>query len=990
MKNKKNKQKRGIALIISVGVLALIAMVATSFAINMQIEYKAASNFYHSSVATQIAKGAADIAIADIRNWVKTVNYQTVLDNIANNYSTTTSPEVVIPGTTNTYKVTVEREEVTVDSTPLQKININTLDETDYPWIDRLKAAGLSYDEIAKIIDYRGDSPTSTSFLLTNSARGYHDPWVQACNSEGVAVKYAPYASLEEVKLVLNLNDARYNAIKDMITIASPVIRGGLIAKYYSNRISWDSSTILNVANFRGKIIELGRRCQSWEPGKTFAGVDGDNGGWSEAHDGEWAGGYIGIDWSVGAGLDQYGAVFTGYIYIPSSRLNQNIQFWVTSRDGGKLYIDGNQVTSYWSTSGGNREESGNVTFTYAGWHPIRMEYFNYTHENVLYLEWNALPYTWDPYGGNQRFLVLSDYLGYCPTSFYGKIYDYGNIGAPVQKFIMEESLQPTTTGIQYDQAGVFRITSTGKVKDASGSTLATKQITATVRAFGTWTQTTRSEFSGAWFSDYYAQGNSYGGAGFSDGELRNVNWMDSCPTDEDSFIDATQKMNWEGSYATTPDSLKLGYWTNFDEDIGYDVIMLKGDVLTTIIPPDPASLPSDGSAPAPGAYPADTISICWATFMGPDGNGLSSPEGAVDSSGHSTFCLKINSKAREERQNALNPFYYSPKGDHSGNDFGLGYDMFVRVYTQDKGQYEPSGGWEFPASGRNEGGSPRCPAPPWSGAWLVAKSELDQPNDYYTQLKDEDGVLYTGSDSQELNVGGDRLTMDTTYPMDYGTGVPLPYVLGEMWKDSSLRAFRYRLTKLNGAVQDVDFLAASTNSSVGTNVTGSVKFACRNAYKFDTNSPADWINTIKERGGPYYGCRSELVSVFDNIRVIYPRGFLASTPFSAKSADDNSNIVWGTVTWNSAEPSGTSVSIGLRAADSLSEHDVNWQAKNKGDPLSGFSGRNIQYKATLETRNLGSATLDETGYSTASQTPVFKDITVTYLPPVEFLYVHY
>ena len=48
MKNKKNKQKRGIALIISVGVLALIAMVATSFAINMQIEYKGALNYLNA------------------------------------------------------------------------------------------------------------------------------------------------------------------------------------------------------------------------------------------------------------------------------------------------------------------------------------------------------------------------------------------------------------------------------------------------------------------------------------------------------------------------------------------------------------------------------------------------------------------------------------------------------------------------------------------------------------------------------------------------------------------------------------------------------------------------------------------------------------------------------------------------------------------------------------------------------------------------------
>ncbi len=338
--NPMDRKKRGVALIISVGVLALVAMIATSFAINMQMEYRAAANFYNYSIASEIAEGATQIPIADIRNWVQTVKYQTVLDNIKNNYSA--PPEVVIAGTSNTYQVTVQREDATADGT-LELINVNTMDETDYPWIDRLKDAGISYDDIARIIDYRDEDSNNLANLLTKTAVGAHvGLWVQPVDggeSYPTNAKNAPYATLEEVKLALN-DEAKYNKIKDIITISSPIIRGGLIGKYYSSRPTFDSSTILNVANFRGKVVELGRRCQSWGPGNTFPGADGSWWGWSEAHDAEWQGGYIAVDWDVGAGLEQFGVVFTGYLYVPQASINQNIQFWVTSRDGARFFID--------------------------------------------------------------------------------------------------------------------------------------------------------------------------------------------------------------------------------------------------------------------------------------------------------------------------------------------------------------------------------------------------------------------------------------------------------------------------------------------------------------------------------------------------------------------------------------------------------------------------------------------------------------------------
>ena len=1000
--NPMDRKKRGVALIISVGVLALVAMIATSFAINMQMEYRAAANFYNYSIASEIAEGATQIPIADIRNWVQTVKYQTVLDNIKNNYSA--PPEVVIAGTSNTYQVTVQREDATADGT-LELINVNTMDETDYPWIDRLKDAGISYDDIARIIDYRDEDSNNLANLLTKTAVGAHvGLWVQPVDggeSYPTNAKNAPYATLEEVKLALN-DEAKYNKIKDIITISSPIIRGGLIGKYYSSRPTFDSSTILNVANFRGKVVELGRRCQSWGPGNTFPGADGSWWGWSEAHDAEWQGGYIAVDWDVGAGLEQFGVVFTGYLYVPQASINQNIQFWVTSRDGARFFIDGNQITATWTTVSSNNEQNGNMTLTRAGWHPIRIEYYNEANENVLFVEWNAL--------GSRNYIPAENF-GYCPTSFYGKIYDY-----TAKKFIMEDGLAPTTAGNQYDQAGVVRITATGRVYRPDGTTLlAQKQVVSTVRIFGTWTQTTKPEFSAAWNTDYYFPGNSSGGSGYSAGQIRNVNWMDSCPTDEDQYDGNTHKMHWEGNYTTVPDSLKLGFWCNFDEDVGYSFIMLRGDIFTAQNGVD--------------SYLPDTL---WDSCSF---NEMAAREGAVDSSGlNSTYCLKLDAKGNsggflpEERTAAINGYYYFPVPDQSGHD-----DMFVRSYIQDKGQYYTGSiYWDYADTWRDESMNtpvvqppigpalatsvpPAVPAAPFSATYLIAKcppythtGQAHTYPDYHVLLKDNDTDFFWGGGIEEFWVRDNSPKFNNfsvPYSKDITTGKTNPHVLAEIWQNTTLCGFGYSYVTDNGAVTNATgFTAGSFNtmnvpSDLATdplppNDPEVVKFSCRNTYSYSLADDWDqpFLDKITAANGYFWGCSSELVGIIDDVRVIYPSGFLASTPFPAKSSDDNANIAWGAVSWHSDEPSGTSVAVGIRAADSLSRDDTGWQMEANNALLSGFSGRNIQYKVTLSTANLASCRLDTTaaGYPAASSTPVFRDITVTYLPPVEFLYRHY
>ena len=254
----RHNKKKGVALIISVGILALIAMIATSFAINMQVDFKASQNYLNSETASALAEAGIEKAITDIRGYVRASGYPAVLNAISINYP---DPAVEVPLGNGTYQVTVTREDNYVAGGPRQKINVNTMDATDYIWIDSLVAAGLTNDDVAKIIDYQDFDSTVTTKLLT--ANGV----VNVTGSEGGA-KNAPYATVEELRQVLN-DDAKFNAIRDIVTVYTPIKIGGLIGKYYADRHTFDPATILDLSNFKGKVIEIGRVDQCWGTGES-------------------------------------------------------------------------------------------------------------------------------------------------------------------------------------------------------------------------------------------------------------------------------------------------------------------------------------------------------------------------------------------------------------------------------------------------------------------------------------------------------------------------------------------------------------------------------------------------------------------------------------------------------------------------------------------------------------------------------------------------
>ena len=933
-----------------------------------------------------MAEAGIDKSIADIRALVASSTYDAAVAAIGTNYAGSGTEVNFADGS---YTVYAERED--------QKININALDETDYPWIDQLIQKNLTYDDIAKIIAYRGPEYGSVYSVLGAGGSPLICTGPVSCSSDGVSPKHAPYATIEELRLVLN-DEVKYNAIKDIVTVYAPVIPGGLTGKYYSHsyEVTWDKDMVLNLSNFCGKVVEFRALKEAkdsgsapWPPSGTFPGADGSWNGWAEAHDGEFAGGYIAADWTRRSGLDYWAAVFTGYIYIPQDKVGQSITFKMRSENGVRLFIDGTKLIEDWSDRNMGGWPSDNilvapvVTFSRAGWHQIRVEYYNKDNQNTVQLKWDA-------YGSDDY--VPAEYFGYCPSSYYGRIaYTIPASDPPVRAYMAASRI-----GTDYNSAGILKIVSTGKAKRSDGTPLAEKKTTSVIQVFNTLTQSTRAEFWSAWFSNYND---------FSDGELRNVTWLDSCPTDKDYFDSGAGKMHWEDDYATTPDSVKLGYWDNFNDDVAYTAIMLKGGYLSTL-----TGLywdnwdyywfgwrgfwfPRDVTPPLHTViFDSDTRWDC--TF-----GDVSLAEGY-----NGTYCLRMDCTGNQwggdpwhqqypqEREAEVNGNFYSANAQ-------LGYDVFARTYVYDNGQRQGyDGQWHRPPSKRpaNQSWEPWGHyLPSWLVGYLVIKDDPyveGQPKptgNYVTFVNDGDDDFW-GADSSELDCPpppAHYTTESDTYSVLNNEDTQY-YILAAIGAGTSYQAY-YSYNRSG----DHGWVTGESATAPDAFKPGVVKFKSNNLWYADLDlfwdgDPANgipahtndaYIESLAARSSPYWGSNSESVTDFDNVRVIYPKGYIVSVPLIAKPPLDNSSIIWDTITWNDANPNpaNTSITMYARVADTPSASDDFSTTYAKGDSLSSLSGRKFQYKALL-----GTTTLNSNDYSASSSTPVLKGVTVMYHRP--------
>ncbi len=954
------KKRPGIALLLTIGILGLISLIGISFALNMLLTRKEAANFMNSARARYVAEAGIKRAIMDIRAQAASSSYPD-LKTYINGYVAANGTNAAFGGGTYTLAITSEEN----------KVNINTFDETDASQVNILKTF-LTDQQVANIIDYRDADSTDT---VINGTSG---------NIEGTAqCKNRLFDSINEIRAATGIDQNTFANNKDKITVYKPIIRGGLLGKYYKNITGISPNVAIDKSSFAKKVVELGPVYQTPDD-QPLPGTDGDSGdAWAETHDAEFAGGS-----SLAApgdyGLNTFGVIWTGYLEILQSEINTPIDFWIASDDGARFYIiDGaveQKVCDIWTDTGASnypweRTAHGTFTFTRPGWYRIRLEYYDQGHYNSVQLKWK------DPSFGPAA-VIPAERLGYDP---------------------------PTEVQGGYNHSGIYTITATASVA-VGGQAAATRQMTAVAEVFDTWTQTTKEEFYAAWFN---RQGN------FADGEVFNVNWLDSCPTDEDLWDAGTSKMHWEENYAKIPDSVKLGYWDNFDEDPAFSAVMMKGYAW---------------NRGWWGTYPtgSGTLNISYQDFQ--------------NSGGSQGNELYLHNNTFEAKHFELNRYYFKPNTqsvfvrayteepapstriawrgsgtkyagplppptapyagaggkwvyfyDQNGNGFVDAGEQLFPVYDARNGNapvyiYNPTPqySWDLqnpPAPGSYDYWQPEAPP---CGCWLFAKGSADDtspgwvggatiiPNGYKTLLTDGHGNLPVITEPLPLWPFGD--TNEIRLYQNAFTYIQFNYqpkkVISMIGWDNGASAAQYS-GWINGALGNN--LAVSAAGYASNPI---FKFVANNQYlgadwsTFDRGQhiigPADW---------PYAGAVTTMDTYWDDIRCMAASGYIASAPFYAGS----SPVRWGTISWTGQLPANTAIAVYDRTAadkSSIPTTDSGWTAAASTGAAIGGTSPWLQYKAVLST-----TAIDRTNYQASSRTPVLQDVTVTYFPVIQIKY---
>ena len=943
----------------------------------MLLTRKEANNFMNSVKARYIAEAGIKRTIMDIRAQVASSSYSNLKTYITTNYPSA--------GTTATfgagkYTVTVVSEE--------GKVNINTFDpEPDTPnsQLDILETF-LTKQQIANIVDYRDTDGNNTT------VRG------AAGNIEGTAqCKNRPFDSIDEIMIATGISKATLDAgvfpnrNRDKITVNKPIIRGGLLGKYYKNITGASPNVAIDHSSFSKKVVELGTFNQYDDgAGNEMPGTDGDSGDkWAETHDAEMAGGSALVTVPSDFGMNYFCVIWYGYLEILPSEVGTPIDFWVASDDGARFYINDGTVDQLvcdiWTdTAGANypwaRNVPGTFTFMRPGWYPIRLEFYDQDHYNSVQLKWK------DPSFG-PALPIPASRLGYDP---------------------------PTEVASGYNHAGMYTITATASV--LSGTvTVATKQVTAVAEIFDTWTQTTKEEFYSAWFNKY---------GDFSNGAVFNVNWLDSCPTDEDYWDAGASKMHWDGTtYVKTPDSLKLGYWDNFDEDPAFSSVMMKGYQYNrawwgfgslNISYQDFKDQDGDGDDELyleTNTFEAKHFELNRNYFV-PNTPGIfvrswvqqPAPSKRIAWRGGGTLWPGSGTPPQWPLYpgSTRNIYYYDINGN---NVLDAGEPEVYPVYDSANNPvyiYNPTAQWSWnlesiPAPGTYTYYQPEAP---FCGCWIYAKGNADDPRDlpqpprpgsligygFKTMHTDADGYvqwipeprpLWPDGDTNEIRLGqGAFFYTQFNYVINAGQCTEVLSMIGS---DNGVNNAVY-YGWINGILGNntagwADWSKAYPNGPI-------FKFVANNQYlgwdwaDFDRGQhiigPTDWDKS---------GAVTKMNTLWDNIRCIPQSGYLVSVPFYSGS----SPIRWGTVSWTRQTPPLPQTNIDMytrKTTTTFPSTDSGWTVAASNGAAVGGTEPWMQYKAVLT-----SSAINRNDYTQSSRTPVLEDVTITYMPVIQIKY---
>jgi len=270
--------EKGVALIIALGILAILAILGTSFAINMRLEQKASANYRDSVKAKYIAWMGIEEAIALLNPTIDTNAWDSLDENWYDDFLETvagtgtniesnlsiTSRWIDVTTTVGTDTILVGRYAVLVlDETG--KININAagcaqnegwstyeismdvLDDIYSYWITTNK------DSTVEVIDYRYGSDGIPG-VTTNKVDGIDnnaDNDIDVNNDWdpyefGQGADDRPFLTAESIKLVSDIGPATWTGVKNHITVYSVDEN---ISSNGNYRININTSNVTNLVN---------------------------------------------------------------------------------------------------------------------------------------------------------------------------------------------------------------------------------------------------------------------------------------------------------------------------------------------------------------------------------------------------------------------------------------------------------------------------------------------------------------------------------------------------------------------------------------------------------------------------------------------------------------------------------------------------------------------------------------------------------------------
>lgn len=548
---------------------------------------------------------------------------------------------------------------------------------------------------------------------------------------------------------------------------------------------------------------------------------------------------------------------------------------------------------------------------------------------------------------------------------------------------LLNPSRPKSATEFCFHSGGKYDVECTGEALSRAGQSQAGTELSASLHMHDVLNVTRKQDFA-------------------SSPEWYRVSWLDSCPVDSGDDND----MGYSADYRKINDSLKAGFWEDFDEDAAYTASMVKkvGGVAAAGFVLEDVNGDGDKEFHHTNSVPSekDGNFADFEVSFKPAGQAIDSWDFRssylkiwnLDDAAHFSDPLAGSGDVGRLRFRQTGGAY----GQAYGRNQGLLYVANDPATTGTTGLFTPARIFEVD--------------PPGSDIWVGGTDPKDERfNNPALFLKEIDGSTFqqpfhngTLPDANPpAGLGQDgHVPPHTEYYLKIPEGAVISDLAdgGPDGKSPPNFLFSYnfhneksyRLSVFHRRDDDTQGVSMQISDSGGT-------FSYPSGFGGELNT---WMN---KRGLSGFKNNGSLAA-WDNLRIICPFGDYRSAVLDAGSAQGQ----WGAVSWTATIPASANsatekITLDVRSSASASMTDgggspvtwtfrmpEDWQvgglepvypegqyANAAGNDVSGTTGSNqrfVQFRAYL------GSTRPDTDSKYCRETPVLEDVTITFFPP--------